>query len=101
MTTVLAVRHADVDLPPTGPDPPLNAAGRRRAEALARVVGRAHARQMDLATRVEWMSDLQRNRTRTLDAPSWLWSSVVQLVGAHEMGYLAHCRAYALEHAQD
>jgi uncharacterized protein (DUF2252 family) len=47
------------------------------------------------------MSDLQRNRTRTLDAPSWLWSSVVQLVGAHEMGYLAHCRAYALEHAQD
>ncbi|WP_312377220.1 DUF2252 domain-containing protein [Pseudomonas oryzihabitans] len=71
------------------------------AAYLARVVGRAHARQMDLATRVEWMSDLQRNRTRTLDAPSWLWSSVVQLVGAHEMGYLAHCRAYALEHAQD
>lgn len=71
------------------------------AAYLARVVGRAHARQMDLATRVEWMSDLQRNRIRTLDAPSWLWSSVVQLVGAHEMGYLAHCRAYALEHAQD
>ncbi|MDR6680697.1 uncharacterized protein (DUF2252 family) [Pseudomonas psychrotolerans] len=47
------------------------------------------------------MSDLQRNRTRTLDAPSWLWSSVVQLVGAHEMGYLEHCRRYALEHTQD
>ena len=45
------------------------------AAYLARVVGRAHARQMDLATRVEWMSDLQRNRTRTLDAPSWLWRS--------------------------
>lgn len=65
---------------------------------LARVVGQAHARQMDLATRLEWMDVLQSNRTRSLDAPSWLWSSVVQLVGAHEMGYLAHCRRYALEH---
>lgn len=67
---------------------------------LARVVGQAHARQMDLATRLEWMEVLQSNRTRSLDAPSWLWSSVVQLVGAHEMAYLAHCRRYALEHGQ-
>lgn len=64
---------------------------------LARVVGLAHARQMDLATRSAWIKDLQRNRTQTLDAPSWLWSSVVQLVGEHEKGYLEHCRRYALQ----
>lgn len=64
---------------------------------LARVVGLAHSRQMDLATRASWIKDLQRNRTQTLDAPSWLWSSVVQLVGSHEQGYLEHCRRYALE----
>jgi uncharacterized protein (DUF2252 family) len=68
------------------------------AAYLARVVGLAHARQMDLATRAAWIKELQRNRTRTLDAPSWLWSSVVQLVGKHEMGYLEHCRRYALGH---
>jgi broad specificity phosphatase PhoE len=39
--TVLLVRHADIDLPPTSADPPLNAAGRARAAALARVVGPA------------------------------------------------------------
>ncbi|TPG80285.1 DUF2252 family protein [Pseudomonas arsenicoxydans] len=65
---------------------------------LARVVGIAHARQMDMATRASWMSDLQACRSKTLDAPSWLWSSVVQLVGNHERGYLEHCRRYALEH---
>lgn len=68
------------------------------AAYLARVVGLAHARQMDLATRAAWIKELQLNRTRTLDAPSWLWSSVVQLVGKHEMGYLEHCRRYALGH---
>lgn len=64
---------------------------------LARVVGLAHARQMDLATRAAWINDLQLNRSSTLDAPSWLWSSVVQLVGNHEKGYLEHCRRYALQ----
>src|SRR3954454_6091824 len=41
MVTVLLVRHADVDLPPAAgsDDPPLNAAGRARAEALAHVAG--------------------------------------------------------------
>lgn len=38
---MLAVRHADIDLPPTGDDPPLNAAGRVRADELARMVGGA------------------------------------------------------------
>jgi len=41
MVTVLAVRHADIDLPPDTQDPELNAAGRLRADALAHVVGSA------------------------------------------------------------
>lgn len=69
----------------------------RAAGYLARVVGIAHARQMDLATRAAWIRELQANRSQTLDAPSWLWSSVVQLVGSHEQGYLEHCRRYALQ----
>ena len=70
------------------------------ATYLARVVGKAHAQQMDMTTRQAWMNDLQHNRSRALDAPSWLWSSVVQLVGSHEKGYLEHCRRYALEHSR-
>lgn len=71
------------------------------AAYLARVVGIAHARQMDMTTRLAWIKDLQANRSRTLNAPSWLWSSVVQLVGSHERGYLEHCRRYALEHGRE
>jgi broad specificity phosphatase PhoE len=41
IATVVAVRHADIDLPPTIGNPALNAEGRRRADALARVVGDA------------------------------------------------------------
>lgn len=70
----------------------------RAAGYLARVVGIAHARQMDMATRASWISELQSCRSKMLDAPSWLWSSVVQLVGNHEKGYLEHCRRYALLH---
>jgi uncharacterized protein (DUF2252 family) len=66
---------------------------------LAKVVGIAHAPQMDIDTRLAWISDLQSCRSKTLDAPSWLWSSVVQLVGSHEKGYLEHCRRYALQHS--
>ena len=62
---------------------------------LAGVVGRAHARQMDGATRRSWKAELARNRSKTLDAPSWLWSSVVALIGSHEVAYLEHCRKYA------
>jgi len=66
------------------------------AEYLASVVGKAHGRQMDQATRVRWLADLQRARTARLDAPSWLWSGVVDLLGIHERAYLEHCRTYAL-----
>lgn len=31
----------------------------------------------------------------TLDAPNWLWLSVVELIGRHEVAYLEHCRKYA------
>ena len=66
------------------------------AQYLAQVLGRAHWRQMDAATRTTWANDLKRSHTRTMDAPSWLWSSVVDLVAKHEVAYLAHCRKYAL-----
>jgi uncharacterized protein (DUF2252 family) len=69
------------------------------AEFLAHVVGRAHARQMDASDRKRWRANLQRNRSKSLDAPSWLWNSVVDLVAAHEAAYLEHCRRYAMGHA--
>jgi uncharacterized protein (DUF2252 family) len=66
------------------------------ARSLARVVGEAHGRQMDDDTRRGWLAELSRGRSGGLEAPSWLWSSVVELTGVHEMAYLEHCRRYAL-----
>jgi uncharacterized protein (DUF2252 family) len=66
------------------------------AAYLSGVVGRAHARQLGGADRRAWLSDLNRSRPADLDAPSWLWSSVVELVGIHESAYLDHCRRTAL-----
>ncbi len=65
------------------------------ARFLAGVVGRAHARQMTDADRALWAQELDRNRSRSLDAPSWLWTSVVDLMALHEAAYLDHCRRYA------
>jgi uncharacterized protein (DUF2252 family) len=70
------------------------------ARFLAGVVGKAHSRQMDEAACKSWMSDLQRNRSKKFDAPSWLWTSVVDLVAIHEKAYLEHCREYALASAR-
>jgi hypothetical protein len=39
---------------------------------------------MDGATRRSWKAELARNRSKTLDAPSWLWLSVVELMASHE-----------------
>lgn len=39
MATVLLVRHADIDLPPSSNDPPLNSAGMERANELVHVAG--------------------------------------------------------------
>ena len=65
------------------------------ARFLAGVVGRAHARQIDEGGRKAWLAELQRNRSKSLDAPSWLWTSVVDLLASHEKGYLEHCRKFA------
>ena len=64
------------------------------ADYLGRVVGVAHGRQMDAGTRREWRRALSKGRLSTIDTPSWLWSSVVDLVAAHEAAYLEHCRRY-------
>ena len=65
------------------------------ADHLANVVGRAHGRQMDDATRSLWRAQLQEARSSVMDAPTWLWRSVVELVSIHEAAYLEHCRRYA------
>lgn len=67
----------------------------KAASFMAGVVGKAHARQLDAAARKAWMQELERHRSKSLDAPSWLWSSVVALIGRHEVAYLEHCRKYA------
>jgi uncharacterized protein (DUF2252 family) len=50
---------------------------------------------MDEPARRGWAEQLEKQRTKSLDAPSWLWSSVVSLIGSHELAYLEHCRRYA------
>jgi uncharacterized protein (DUF2252 family) len=67
----------------------------KTARYLASVVARAHGRQMDPVARRAWQKELQRNRSKSLDAPSWLWSSVVALAASHEAAYLEHCRRFA------
>src|SRR5450631_447458 len=71
----------------------------KAASFLAGVVGKAHARQMDEATCKSWSNELDRHRPKSLEAPSWLWSSVVSLIGSHEMAYLEHCRKYSTQAA--
>jgi uncharacterized protein (DUF2252 family) len=65
------------------------------ARHLAAVVGMAHGRQLDSALQRSWRKELGRMRSKSLDAPSWLWSSVVALVANHESAYLEHCRRFA------
>ena len=69
----------------------------RAARYLANVVGRAHARQMDRPTRKAWCATLRDYHGGGLEAPSWLWNGVVDLLASHESGYLDHCRRFALE----
>ncbi|MBK3403727.1 DUF2252 family protein [Methylorubrum populi] len=65
----------------------------RAAHYLAYVVGKAHGRQMETEARSGWRAEVTRGAGD--GAPSWLWSSVVELAGRHEVGYLQHCRRYA------
>jgi uncharacterized protein (DUF2252 family) len=67
----------------------------KAASFMAGVVGKAHARQLNLGARQTWTKELERHRSKTLDAPNWLWSSVVELIGCQEVAYLEHCRKYA------
>jgi uncharacterized protein (DUF2252 family) len=67
----------------------------KAASFMAGVVGKAHARQLDDSDRQSWTKELERRRSKTLDAPNWLWSSVVELIGRHEVAYLEHCRKFA------
>jgi len=66
---------------------------------LGGIVGKAHNRQMDRKARSQWRQDLRRNRSKSLEAPGWLWKNVVDLLADHEKGYLEHCRRYALREA--
>ena len=67
------------------------------ARYLAWVVGKAHARQVSAEDRRHWRKEMSRSHSKRLDAPSWLWSSVVDLVSSHEAAYLDHCRKYAMD----
>jgi uncharacterized protein (DUF2252 family) len=67
------------------------------ARYLAEVIGKAHARQMDSSARREFGGSFRARRSGKIDAPSWLWSSVVDLAALHESAYLEHCRRYALD----
>jgi len=75
----------------------------KRAMALAAylgaIVGEAHGRQMSAADRTSWLSELAKARTSKFDAPSWLCTSVADLLAVHERAYLEHCRLFALDHA--
>jgi len=65
------------------------------AASLAFVVGIGHARQLDDGQRAAWARILKERRAANLDAPSWLWRSIVDLAATHEAGYLEHCRRFA------
>ena len=71
----------------------------RAAHYLAYVVGLAHARQMDAAERAQWAKAIAQRQSADIDAPTWLWDSIVDLTASHEAGYLEHCRRYALAEA--
>ena len=68
----------------------------KAARYLAFVIGKAHGRQLDQDQRAAWLAVLEADHRGQIDAPSWLWESVVTLAGSHEAGYLEHCRRYAL-----
>jgi uncharacterized protein (DUF2252 family) len=57
---------------------------------LATILSRAHARQLDVHARQQWATEIERSRTKILNAPSWLWPSVVDVMANQERGYLKH-----------
>lgn len=66
---------------------------------LGNLLGRAHARQLDVAAQRTWRGELLARHSKEMEAPNWLWSALVELIGIHERAYLEHCRTYALASA--
>lgn len=66
----------------------------RSAHYLGGIVAHAHVRQMDRDGRGRWLDQIHRERAENVDAPSWLWSPVVSLLGDHERAYLDFCRRH-------
>jgi uncharacterized protein (DUF2252 family) len=64
------------------------------ARFLASVLGRANGRQMSAAERRGWRRELGRDRSKSLDAPGWLWRHVRDLMAIHQGAYLDHCRRF-------
>ena len=64
------------------------------ARYLGQVIGEAHARQMSSEQRRAWHRSLRSSRSKLVDAPSWLWQTIVDALSSHEQGYLEHCRRY-------
>ncbi len=62
------------------------------ASFLGGVVGRAHARQLDVQDRRHWAAELITRKPKKIDAPLWLWQKVIELAADHEAAYLEHCR---------
>jgi uncharacterized protein (DUF2252 family) len=54
---------------------------------------------LEPTVRERWRAELVCNHSKDLDAPRWLWSSIVELVINHEAAYLEHCRRYTLNRA--
>jgi len=52
---------------------------------------------MDPPTRVQWSKALKAAMPKSLDAPMWLWRSIIDLLALYERAYLEHCRRYALQ----
>jgi uncharacterized protein (DUF2252 family) len=69
----------------------------KAARYLGRVVGVAHARQMEDGVREKWREELARHHPGDISRPAWLWSCVVELASIHEAAYLDHCRRYDFE----
>ena len=55
------------------------------------VIGLAHARQLDAASRSQWGKEVRRSSLET-PGPSWLWTSVAALIVEQQGAYLEHCR---------
>lgn len=63
----------------------------RVAGYLAYVVGESHSRVMSPQARRDWRRAIRRRGSSEIDAPDWLWTSVVEQAGRHASAYLKHC----------